>query len=641
MILSRKFRYNLALFALSALVLPGISIAAQAENLSEVQRIEEISVIASRIEMPLRQVGASVSVLTAEDLKKKNFPSMADALRTLPSISVTQSGGLGKATGLRIRGEEAHRTLLLIDGINVSDLSAVQAMPRWAHLLNSQFDRVEVLRGPQGMMYGADAGGVISISSKQSQQPVEGDLSAEAGQFDTRKLSGNVRGTVNRLDYSLTTSTLSSDGFNAQIDDTTGDSDGYDNTTLHATGGWKISDQMRVGLVWRDTQGDSQFDGCGFPTSYGCEDNFEQQSGKLHWQYGSTTQNHELAYLQTTTNNINTVVEQGYRTLDNRGRLTQWQYVGDVTLAKDVSLVFGADHRKDSYRDNLNDTHFERDQMGAFVEGQVNFEETFFYTAGMRYDDNEDFGEHVSYRMTGAYLVPVGSNKVKFKGSYGTGLRAPSLYEIGYNNGEYAADYVPRELREEVSKGYELGAQWIFSDENFVELVWFLSRIENEIFFDLVAFGGYLQAEGETESRGVELSGSFTVTDRLVLGGNYTYNDTALSDNTTLIGAEPGGQRPRRPEHKYNLSIAYSLWQDRVGLTLFYRNSRDAVDYVFGAGRVALDNYAVLDLSASWQVSDALETFLRWENMLDEDYQEVPGYNTAGSAGYAGIRLHF
>ena len=145
-------------FPVSALALAcAQAIPAAAEN----SRLEEIIVTSSRVAMPLRQVGTSVSLVTSQDIKERGFLNLADVLRYEPSISVSNTGGAGKATSLRIRGENGFRTKLLIDGIDVTDTSSPQGAPHFEQLSSSGIARVEVLRGPQGLMYGADAGGVV------------------------------------------------------------------------------------------------------------------------------------------------------------------------------------------------------------------------------------------------------------------------------------------------------------------------------------------------------------------------------------------------------------------------------------------------------------------------------------------------
>ena len=603
--------------------------------------LEELVVTASRIEMPSRQVGASVSVLTADDLEHKNFPSLGGALRSLPSVDVRQSGGEGNATGVRIRGEEAHRTLLLIDGLNVTDVTAVQPLPRFEHVMSSQIGRVEVLRGPQGMMYGADAGGVVSVFAKQSDQLVEGDLGAETGRYDSHRLDGNLRGKVGRLNYSMTASNFFTAGFNSMTDDDViEDDDGYKNTTLHGTTTLALTENSGVGLVLREVNSTSQYDGCWSPRE-DCLSIFEQQSGKFDWHYSDERQSHEVAYTHSTTDQVDRFGDPDLDeeinpvSFDVEGQLEQWQYFGTYRFADELSFVFGMDHRVDQVIDRQpfqsseesSQQKEQRDQVGVFAESQVSFEDRFFYTIGIRYDDNEDFGQHTSYRFTAAYLVPVGTSELKFRTSYGTGFRAPSLFELAFNRGAAVSYPVPTQLSEETSEGSELGVEWKFSPTTLVELVWFDNRIENEI-----AFGdhGYMQSTGETRSTGVDLVASIEPLSNLIISGNYTYNDTAL--------AHSGDQRIRRPKHLYNASLAYSFWQNRINWSAFYRNARDIVDYA-GGGRVALDNHQVLDMTGSWSVSEELDLYLRWENVLDTDYQQVAGYYTSGSAGYIGFRV--
>lgn len=599
---------------------------------------EELTVVASRIAMPVREIGASISVMDEQELEMKNYPALSEALRTLPGVQVSRNGGLGANTSLRIRGEEAHRTLLLIDGINVSDPSTTQTSPHFAHMINSQWGRVEVLRGPQGMIYGADAGGVISVFSKTTEKPLAADLTVESGEFETRRINGNLRGSSEHVDWSLTASDVSSDGFNSRESDPTGDKDGYDNTTVHFNSDLKINDRTGFGLVLRDVDAELEFDGCAFsPTSYDCLGRFEQQSARVDWHHDGDYQSHEIAYTANDTNRRNTALDRATDTFESRGELSQWQYLGHSRLSDDLSLIYGIDQQSETYEDRLDEEQYERDQTGVYGELQSGIGERFFYTAGVRFDDNEDFGEHTSYRVTGAYVL----GDVRFKGSYGTGFRAPSLYELAYNNGPFAADYVPRQLDEETSRGYEVGVEWSAADNTFVELVWFDNTIKDEIYFDLQAFGGYLQSEGETESQGVELGASAEIIDNLVIGGNVTYNETALSDDTTLSGAEGGDPRPRRPETFFNLSVRYDFPEDRASLALYYRGARDTVDYPFGVGRIALDDYEVLDLYADWRIVDSFEVYVRGENLLDEQYQEINDFNTPGRAAYMGARLTF
>lgn len=635
-------RLNFAVVASLSFISTLCCAPAFAESNAKEQSLEEIIVVANRSEVPIRQVGSTVSVLTEEDLAIRQNSLLADTLRSVPGVQVSQSGGLGKTTSVRLRGEEAHRTLLLIDGINVADASSVQIAPHFEDLLSSQIGRVEILRGPQGMMYGADAGGVVSLSSKTSTKPFEADLALEGGSYKTHTQAGNIRGTTGALGYSLSASNLSNEGFNAREVDTENEKDGYQNTTLHGRFGFQLTEGTGVELVLRDVDAEAEFDGCGWPTSMDCL--AESQSRAYRVAVHSTEEKYQqvVSLSKNTTERANIGLSDGSVSLDSRGEVSQLQYLGRYQFNNVLKFVFGADRKEEAFYNLLNEVEQERGNNGVFVDAQVSLTDSFFYTIGARHDDNEDFGRHTSLRLTGAYLLPVSHGELKLKGSYGTGFRAPSLYEINYNNGSYVAEDAPKSFVEEQSKGFDFGLEWQLAGESYIEAVLFSTTIEDEIYFDLANFCCYLQDEGETDSKGIELSGAWEQSEHLLLGANYTYNRTALSDSTTLSGAKGGGPRARRPKHIVNLS-AQTFWlEKRLQLALFMRSISDSVDYPFGADSAkALDDYQVLDFSARWTFDSTAQAYIRASNVLDEDYQEVDGYNTAGASAYIGMRLSF
>jgi vitamin B12 transporter len=153
---------------------------ASAQQAAQAEEPEEMIVTSSLVPQPKREIGTAVSVLDFGEMQLRGYTEVADALRTQPGISVSNSGGVGKQTSVRVRGEESYRTTLIIDGVRAADASAPQVSPDFDSLLaTSDFDRIEVLRGPQGFMYGADAGGVVNILTKRGAGELNGRVDAQ------------------------------------------------------------------------------------------------------------------------------------------------------------------------------------------------------------------------------------------------------------------------------------------------------------------------------------------------------------------------------------------------------------------------------------------------------------------------------
>ncbi|RLA44139.1 MAG: TonB-dependent receptor [Gammaproteobacteria bacterium] len=593
-------------------------------------KLEEVIVTSSRIEMPLRQIGTSVSVITQQEIVQRGFNSLYDVLRSQPSVAVSNPGGAGNATSLRIRGEEGYRTLILLDGIDISDTSTPQVGPRIEHLLSSGIQRVEILRGPQGLMYGADAGGVINISTIAPREGLGGEVAAEGGRYGSQQFAGNLGGGNGTVDFNLAASDFETDGFNARTTDTVlKDDDGYDNTTVHGRLGWNVSDDLRLGLVARDVDGTNEFDSCftvdTFSPTDNCKDEYEQQAWRAEADYTIGRFSHRVFYSDSDTKRH--FYADGTSSFKTKGSLERSGYLGSFSAGDSLRLVYGVDLESESMDDSSFDT--DRDQQGYYLEYQGGFSDKVFVTAGARYDDNDDFGTHTSYRVSGAYLFALSGGELKLKATYGTGFRAPSLYEIAYNDGPFA--YPPAagtKLSEEDSEGYDIGLSWMAQSGIYLEMVYFDQTISDEIYFDLISYSGYLQSSGDSESRGIELIGEWPLLDTLSLTGNYTYNDTDTN---------AGSARAFRPEHLANLGLSWSPPVERLVLGLNVRLSRDAED-IDGA---SLDNYELLDINASFLIAHGLELYGRVENVLDEDYEEIPTYNTSGTAAYAGLRYSF
>lgn len=583
-------------------------------------------VTANRQAVPLREVAASISVLNAEEIAASGQTTAADVLRNLPGINVSSNGGIGKTTALRIRGEESYRTLVLIDGMNISDTTAPQVSPRFEDLMSGGIERIEVLRGPQGMMYGADAGGIVNITTRRAREPFAADAAIEYGRFDTRNLFANVRGKNDVADYSLSATHFDTDGFNARSSDNfLRDDDGYLNTTLHFNGGFNITDELRAEATVRNVRAENEYDGFNSNQRYVNDYDLIAYRASLTYDIDWMSQTFAVQRSDSTRQDF----ANGAAGDEYNGIIDEAQYKGIFRFINIGDIVYGADLKEEQLKQE-GERNKERDQLGVYAEWQGKAADSFFYTAGLRHDNNDDFGEHTSYRVSAAYVFDLGGDSLKLKSSYGTGFRSPSLYEIAYNASSWAMPPASTtKLTEETSKGFDAGFEYRWQNGAYVEVVYFDQEIKDAIDFDIANYSGYLQDVGRTQSRGVEMTGIYPVSSAFRIVTNYTYNDTE----------DPNGdQRLRRPRHIGNIGFDAQPFE-KIALHMNLRSVKDAED--FGTPRVKLDDYNTLSASVNWAVSSQLDLYVRGENLLRDDYQEVETYNVPKSAIYAGARFHF
>lgn len=414
----------------------------------------------------------------------------------------------------------------------------------------------------------------------------------------------------------------STDGFNTSLRDVAlQDDDGYSNKTIHARVGINLSDSLRLDAVARNTESDNEYDDCGGALKDVCTGTFDQEVRRVALSHSLDWLDNSIAYSSSEVDRDNFTA--GVSSYATEGEIEKLEWNGRVRFNDAHALAYGLEDRTDRVLDN------ERDQDAGFLEYQGRYGDSIFITAGARQDDNEDFGKFETYRVSGAYVVGVESGDVKFKTSYGTGFRAPSLYEIDYNRQQN--DPTLPQLAPEESTGVDVGVEYFANNGLYLEAVLFKQTVENELGwvsdYDSPFWGYYGQGTGESKSQGVELSLATPLTEQLHLNANYTYVDAE-----TVTGLP----RARVPEHLANLGLSYEpndAWQFAVNV----RASAGAKE----TNGKKLDDYQLLDASVRYIASPMLSFHLRGENLTNKDYVEVANYRTAKSAIYGGVKIDF
>ena len=234
----------------------------------------------------------------------------------------------------------------------------------------------------------------------------------------------------------------------------------------------------------------NDYDGCfgSLGPTGDCSSDYGMQASRLGLEFLSEGFSHELSYTRTSTERQDFTAS--VPTFGSQGEQVRGEYIGSATTLDGVDLIWGFDYQKDVANS------MGRKNQGVFVELLSDFSQAFFFTAGLRYDDNEDFGANTSFRLSTAFLLETKAGTLKFKAALGSGFRAPSPFEIQYNRGPYAfPPATSSPLVQEESRGWEVGAQ-LDAEKYHLEAIIFDQSVSNAIVFDLVGYSGYLQDLG-------------------------------------------------------------------------------------------------------------------------------------------------
>jgi vitamin B12 transporter len=604
-----------------------------------------------------------VTVITAAEIAREQRRTLPDALSTVPGLNIVQTGGPGGQTSVFLRGTNSNHVKVLLDGIDVTDPSNPNQTFDFAHMLTGDIERIEVLRGPQSGLYGADAiGGVISITTKKGEGPPKVYGTMEGGSFGTFNQYAGVSGSQDRFSYAfnvqhwrststpVTPTALLSPGEKRN-------NDLYDNKTVSTRMGYDFNDAFSVNVVSRYTRALLRFTG-DFNDNFGPD--FTQSEQLSHQSYtrgeavwslfdGRFKNYFGLAY--TNVQNQNTFpqdinvneIAPGSGPSRNEGTRTKLDWRGVAALTDTQTLVMG-----------LEDEMFGLTQSSpfaggvpaatnankaAYIELQSQFAKRFFLVSNIRRDDNDAFGGHQTFRIAPAFLVPW--SETKLKASYGTGFKAPTLSQLHADFPDFHFFSNPN-LQPEESKGWDAGFEQPFvNDRVRVGATYFHNDITNLIQtaatgqvavtpFGLAAIQTSVNI-GQATTSGVEAFASFIVTERLKLRTDYTYTK-AIDDGTGL-------ELVRRPRNKISVTAAWTPIDPlTLSATVLNVSGWADVDRETFAP-IQADGYTVVNLAANYAVDQNVTVFGRVDNLFDQHYQNPSGFERPGIGVFGGVRV--
>lgn len=583
----------------------------------------EIVVSATRTARPAEKTGSVVTVIDAEDLQRRQYAFVADALRDAAGVTIARNGAGGGFASARLRGATGGQTLVIIDGVAVNDPAAPQGGFNFANLDLADIERIEILRGPQGILYGADAiGGVVSITTAGADaSPLSGYF--EGGSFGTAR--GGASGTVGDEDAFLraTVSGIRSNGVSRA--DGGAEADGYRSIAASLRGGYSLTDVWSVAGTARFSDSLAEIDGFP-PPFFTLADTLEAEATQdysiagvlrhaddreVHGLNGAIT----IAYAAIDRSND----DQGFETFSAEGGRLTADYLVSVPLSDDVRLIGGAEAERVAVDVSGVD---ESARSGAFF-GVLEVEpiDRLVLSAGGRRDEFSNFKGATTARVAAAWS---GIEGWIFRGSWGEGFRAPTLFELNFDQ----FGIVPNpDLRPERATGFDAGIERRFGGSAdpwlTARTTIFRTRVRDQINFDFLS-NGYFNID-RTRSRGVEVEVGWRPIGAVHAGVSYTFTDA--------IDLGTGAALLRIPKHKGTAVIDWTPIEAlTVSASVIVNGREDDVP-------VVNDAFTRIDLRAVWRLSEEFELYSRIENATDADYQDVSSYGEPGLSAFAGLRV--
>lgn len=597
----------------------------------EARRMDPVVVTATKVETPQEQLGATVTVITEEELRDYNYSRIEEALRTVPGVEIQRSGSLGKTTSIKIRGAGAAQVVVLVDGLRVS--SPTLGTADLSELSFDAIDRIEIVRGPQSTLYGADAiGGVVNIITKKGQGPPRGSVSFEGGSYETFREQANLQGAFGGFNFNLSGSRYDTRGQLTKFDN-----DDSELTSFAGRLGYDFPWKGELSLSGRYAKLDLDLPVFStIPPPTVLDPNAQSQTET--WLYTLTYNQPVLPWWDVRARWGQWWNNSGFQNSPPPGSFTtisqintrrqEAELINSFATGKWNTLTLGAEHRAEQGR-NRGVFREEITTIGVFAEDQVRLFDRLFLGGGFRWEDNDQFGDELTPRVSVALVVK--ETGTKLRGAWGEGFRAPTINDLffpGFGNPD---------LKPERSESWEVGLdQKVWQNRIRAGATYFHNQFRDliQFVFDPATLSFGPLNVGRAVTQGVEAYGEAEPLDWLLLYVNYTFTDTE--------DLETGLALRRFARHRWNTGVRVTPIER---LSVFAQ--AHVVSSQLETPTLRNPGYHRIDVGGTWRLlpriglMEKLEFTLRIENLTDERYDEVFGFRALGFNAQAGLRAFF
>jgi len=588
---------------------------------AQVLELPEIVVSANLEPTAANRSGATVEVITEQDLQATGEIRVVDFLNRLPGVNVRTTGGPGQPATVSVRGASQNYVAVLVDGIDVTDPSGTQVAFDFGQLTTSGISRIEVLKGSQSALYGSNAvGGVINITTRRATEPgLKQYLDVEGGSYATGQAAYSLTYLDDRVSAAFTLSRVQTDGFSAADEnDGNTENDPYDANRLSFNLATVTDGGAEIGLSGFVEGSSGEYDE-GIPLADGTpgDEVFDRDTQGVR------------VYSTFVTGIVENTVSASYFNIDRRtlyndgvypatddtfkGERRALSYQGALELDPNARGVFGLDWKQEDFTQIGTDESLEADTSTTGIFGEVTWSpgEQLDLTATLRHDDDSSFGGKTTGRLSIAYSI---QPDLIIRAQAGNGFRAPSGYELYSQYGDPG-------FQPEDSRSADFGLEKAWGDTAFLRATAFWLEVDNLIDFDLDTYA-YAQIPGISQRTGLEVEGEVSVTDAVTLGLAYTYMDSDTNASSAWANL---------PKNDVVLTAAAQMAEQLQGI-LTVHSAMDRPD---------LPDYTLVNATVTYDFANDTQAYVRVENLFDEQYQLVDGYGTSDRAIFLGLRAAF
>jgi vitamin B12 transporter len=633
--------------------------------------MSEVTLTASKFSIKTTETGKVVTVITRQEIEHAGSRDLAQVITELGGVFINGfNSNPGKEKNIYLRGAKVDYTLITIDGVPVYDASGIGSNFDIRNISIDNVERIEILKGSQSTLYGSDAiAGVINIITKKGgTKPFTVNGVADYGSFNTFKGNLNLSGSKSNLDYNIGYSHVNTDGFSeAKTPENSNekfDKDGYEqnninfNLGLQAGKNFRIQPFLRYTKFVGDLDQDAFTDEADFTNTNknlqaGVQNILNVGKGQINIRYQFiNTDRHYLDDSIKSRNGYYTFYEQSFKGqehfaeaflvhsfssikltggIDFRSSNTDYEslsvsppfppYALDPTTTKTV-------RGNDSTKQN---------QVGIYAA--LNYSLSgFSIEGGGRFNSHSEYGSNYAFNINPSYFF---KNRIKIFGNFSSGYRTPSLYQL-------FSLYGNKELTPETSTNFEAGMHAFSNNEkSSLRVLYFNRDVKDVIAFislPTYPYGGYVNQDKQKD-HGIEVEASSKPSEKLQLKAIYSFVTGQImtkqnGKDTTYFNLL------RRPKSTFSFFVGSQLAK------AFYANLQFSLigerkDVYFAPPTYAqqdiiLENYALLNFYIEYALlNNGLKIFADFRNILDKDYSDIYGYNTAGFNASGGIRFHF